>query len=80
MWDQVMWGQGSDQRELWEADHLYVNLVGQDSFYSRLAALRVQLFRDEDFAALYRRDSGRRSVSPQPASHGPATAGAWPGA
>ena len=41
-----MWGQGSDQRGLLEADHLYVNLVGQDSFYSRLAALRVQLFRD----------------------------------
>ena len=59
-----MLGQRSDQRGLLEADHLYLDLVGRDSFYGRLAGLRGQLFRDEDFAALYCRDHGRSSVPP----------------
>ena len=59
-----MLGKRSDQRGLWEADHLYLDLVGRDSFYGRLAGLRGQLFRDEDFAALYCRDNGRSSVPP----------------
>ena len=59
-----MLGQRSDQRGLWEADPLYLDLVGRDSFYGRLAGLRGQLFRDEDFAALYCRDNGRSSVPP----------------
>ena len=59
-----MLGKRSDQRGLWEADHLYLDLVGRDSFYGRLAGWRGQLFRDEDFAALYGRDHGRSSVPP----------------
>ena len=43
----------SDQRSLWEADHL--GLAGRDSFCGRLAGLWGQLFRDEDFATLYAR-------------------------
>ena len=50
-----MLGKRSDQRGLWEADHLYLDLVGRDSFCGRLAGLRGQLFRDEDFATLYAR-------------------------
>ena len=59
-----MLGKRSDQRGLWDADHLYLDLVGWDSFYRRLAGWRGQLFRDEDFAALYCRDIGRSSVPP----------------
>ncbi len=59
-----MLGKRSDQRGLWEADHLYLDLVGRDSFYGRLAGLRGQLFRDEDFAALYGRDNGRSREPP----------------
>ena len=59
-----MLGKRSDQRGLWEADHLYLELVGRDSFYGRLAGLRGQLFRDEDFAALHCRDNGRSRVPP----------------
>ena len=59
-----MLGKRSDQRGLFEADPLYLDLVGRDSFYGRLAGLRGQLFRDEDFAALYCRDNGRSSVPP----------------
>ena len=59
-----MLGKRSDQRGRWEADHLYLDLVGRDSFYGPLAGLRGQLFRDQDFAALYCRDNGRSSVPP----------------
>ena len=59
-----MLGKRSEQRGLLEADPLYLDLVGLDSFYGRLAGLRGQLFRDEDFAALYCRDHGRSRVPP----------------
>ena len=48
-----MLGKLSDQRGLWDADHL--DLAGQDSFCGRLVGLRRHLFRDEDLAALYAR-------------------------
>ena len=54
----------SDQRGLLEAEHFYLDLVRRDSFYGRLAGLRGQLFRDEDFAALYYQDNGLSSVPP----------------
>jgi Transposase DDE domain/Transposase domain (DUF772) len=47
-----------------EADRLYVEHVGRDSFYGFLAGQRGRLFRDEDFAALYCPDNGRPSVPP----------------
>ena len=59
-----MLGERSDQRGLWEADQLYLGLVGRDTFYGLLASLRGQLFRDADFAELYCPDNGRASVAP----------------
>ena len=59
-----MLGERSDQRGLWEADQLYLDLVGRDTFYGLLASLRGQLFRDADFAELYCLDNGRVSVPP----------------
>ncbi|MHB1131505.1 MAG: hypothetical protein ACYC4L_03865 [Chloroflexota bacterium] len=47
-----MLGKRSDQRGLFEADHLCLDYVGRDSFYGFLASQRGQLFRDEEFAAL----------------------------
>ena len=49
---------------LFEADHLYLDFVGRDSFYGFLASMRGRLFKDEEFAALYCRDNGRDSVPP----------------
>ena len=59
-----MLGERTPQRGLFEADHLYLDWVGQDTFYGVLASLRGKLFRDEDFACLYCPDNGRRSVPP----------------
>ena len=59
-----MLGERSDQMGLWEADQLYLDLVGRDTFYGLLASLRGQLFRDADFAELYCPDNGRASVAP----------------
>lgn len=59
-----MLGERSDQRGLWEADQLYLDLVGRDTFYGLLASLRGRLFRDADFAELYCPDNGRASVAP----------------
>ena len=69
-----MLGKRSDQRSLWEADRLYLDYVGKDTFYGLLASLRGQLFRDDDF----RRDllsgqwTGPRAAPP--AGHGAAVA------
>ena len=57
-------GERPDQRGLWEADLLYLDLVGRDTFYVLLASLRGQLFRDADFAELYCLDNGRASMPP----------------
>ena len=59
-----MLGKRSDQKGLWEADRLYLDYVGQDTFYGLLAALRGQLFSDDDFAEIYCPDNGRDSVPP----------------
>ena len=59
-----MLGQGKDQRGLFEADHLYLDMVGRETFYGFLASQRGRLFRDEEFAALYVLDNGRPSVPP----------------
>ena len=59
-----MLGERSDQMGLWEADQLYLDLVGRDTFYGLLASLRGQLFRDADFAELYCPYNGRASVVP----------------
>jgi hypothetical protein len=59
-----MLGTRSLQRGLFEADHLYLDFVGRDSFYGFLASQRGQLFSDEEFAALYVVDYGRPSIPP----------------
>ena len=59
-----MLGERSDQRGLWEADRLYLDHVGRDTFYGLLASLRGRLFRDSDFAEFYCADNGRDSVPP----------------
>ena len=59
-----MLGERPEQKGLWEADHLYLDLVGRDTFYGLLASLRGRLFRDADFAELYCLDNGRASVPP----------------
>ena len=57
-------GERSDQRGLWEADRLYLDHVGKDTFYGLLAPLRGRLFQDSDFAVFYCADNGRESVPP----------------
>src|SRR5437773_6532981 len=59
-----MLGKRGPQRGLFEADTAYGAFVGRDSFYGWLASQRGELFRDEDFAALYVLDNGRPSVPP----------------
>ena len=52
------------QLGLFDADNLYLDFVGEDTFYGFLARHRGELFRDEDFAGLYSPDNGRPSVPP----------------
>ena len=59
-----MLGKRSDQKGLWEADRLYLDYVGQDTFYGLLASLRGQLFSDDDFAEIYGPDNRGDSVPP----------------
>ena len=59
-----MLGERSGQRGLWEAERLYLDHVGKDTFYGLLASLRGRLFRDPDFAGFYCADNGRDSVPP----------------
>jgi len=59
-----MLGIRTDQRGFFEADHVYLDYVGRQTFYGFLAAQRGQLFRDEEFSALYCPDNGRDSVPP----------------
>ena len=59
-----MLGERSEQRGLWEADRLYLEHMGKDTFYGLLASLRGQLFPDSDFAEFYCADNGRDSVPP----------------
>src|SRR5688572_33378199 len=59
-----MMGERSAQEKLFAADHIYLDYVGRERLYGYLAQQRGQLFRDEDFAVLYCRDNGRRSVPP----------------
>ena len=59
-----MLGEQTEQRGLWEADRMYLDYVGKDTFYGLVASLRGQLFRDVDFAELYCLDNGRTSVPP----------------
>lgn len=59
-----MLGKCSPQRGFFEADQLYLDHVGRDSFYGFLASQRGSLFDDGAFAPLYCLDNGRTSVPP----------------
>src|SRR5450830_30881 len=59
-----MLGKRSTQPGLFDADTMYLDFVGRDSFYGFLATQRSRLFRDEDFGDLYCRNNGRDSVPP----------------
>lgn len=59
-----MLGTRNNQRGLFEADTMYAEFVGRDSFYGWLASQRGKLFRDEEFADLYCACNGRPSVPP----------------
>lgn len=59
-----MLGIRSAQFGLLEADHMYLDHVGCETFYGFLASMRGQLFRDEEFAEFYCPNNGRNSVPP----------------
>src|SRR3990172_13397011 len=59
-----MLGKRSKQKGFFEADNLYLDHVGEQSFYGFLASQRGQLFPDEEFADLYCSNNGRNSVPP----------------
>lgn len=59
-----MVGKRPAQRGLFDADNLYLDFVGRDTFYGFLALNRDRLFPDEQFASLYCPDNGRKSVPP----------------
>jgi hypothetical protein len=60
----VMLGRRSDQGELFRPDHTLMEHVGRDSLYGFLGTEGRQIFRDEDFADLFRSGTGRPSVPP----------------
>ena len=59
-----MLGQQSPQGELFRPDNIHLDHVGRSTIYGFLAQQRHRLFRDQDFADLYRKDWGRPSVPP----------------
>ena len=59
-----MLGRRSPQRELYRPDHVHLKHVGEDSFYGMLAQSGRELFKDADFAGMYRAEFGRPSVPP----------------
>ncbi len=59
-----MLGRHSPQGELFRPDNIHLDHVGRDTMYGYLAQERHRLFRDQDFAGLYKKDWGRPSVPP----------------
>lgn len=60
----LMLGRHSPQGELFRPDNIHLDHVGPDTFYGFLARTRHKMFRDQDFAGLYRKELGRPSVPP----------------
>ncbi len=54
----------TDQRALFESDHLWLDHVGRNTFHGFLVSQRGKLFKDEEFAEIYSCDWGRPSVPP----------------
>lgn len=59
-----MLGKRSPQGGLFQADTMYMQHVGEDSFYGVLGRMGASWFRDEDFEGLYGETHGRPSVPP----------------
>jgi hypothetical protein len=59
-----MLGQRDSQATIFDGDQLYLEHVGERTFYGYMARHRHELFHDEDFAVLYSPDIGRPSVPP----------------
>jgi transposase len=58
-----MLGRRNPQRDLFEAE-VWPHRVAADSIYGRMAAVRDQLFSDDDLAQMYCLDNGRPSLPP----------------
>jgi len=59
-----MLGKRSPQGDLFRADTMYMQHVGEDSFHGILGRMGASWFRDEDFEGLYGETHGRPSVPP----------------
>jgi transposase len=59
-----MLGRRDPQSSIFDSDQRYLGHVGEKTFYAYLAQHRHELFRDDDYADLYRLDWGRPSVAP----------------
>jgi len=59
-----MLGKRSPQGGLFQADTMYMQHVGEDSFHGILGRMGASWFRDEDFEDLYGETHGRPSVPP----------------
>lgn len=59
-----MLGKRSPQIGMFQADHMYIDYVGRQTFYGFLSEHRGEIFRDDDFASLYCSNNGRNSVPP----------------
>lgn len=59
-----MLGRRDPQATIFDSDQRYLGHVGEKTFYAYLAQHRHELFRDDDYAELYRLDWGRPSVAP----------------
>lgn len=59
-----MLGRRDPQATIFDGDQLYLEHVGEKTFYGYLARNRHELFRDEDFTELYHAKRGRPSVPP----------------
>ncbi|MGH3305515.1 MAG: IS1182 family transposase [Streptosporangiaceae bacterium] len=60
----LMLGRREAQTSIFDSDQRYLGHVGEKTFFGYLARHRHELFRDDDFADLYRTDWGRPSVAP----------------
>ena len=59
-----MLGKRSPQGGLFQADTMYMQHVGEETFHGILGRMGSSWFRDEDFEGLYRETHGRPSVPP----------------
>ena len=56
-----MLGKRAPQGDLFRADTMYMQHVGEDSFHGILGRMGASWFRDEDFEGLYGESQGRPS-------------------